>query len=72
MNMPYMRKTNEDFLNWILSQKNGLYYPGEYMGGANSPLRFCMTHRGNMGKNVGLPLLCRLRTSGSGRFQSVL
>ncbi len=29
MNMPYMRKTNKKFLNWIVSQRNGLYYPGK-------------------------------------------
>ena len=29
MNMPYMRKTNKAFLDWILAQKNGLYYPGK-------------------------------------------
>ncbi|KAI3432850.1 hypothetical protein D9Q98_010433 [Chlorella vulgaris] len=28
MNMPYMRQTNQKFVTWILSQKNGLYYPG--------------------------------------------
>ena len=28
-NMHYMRKTNKEFIQWILSQKNGLYYPGE-------------------------------------------
>jgi hypothetical protein len=31
MNMPYMRKTNKKFLSWILSQKNGLYYPGKLL-----------------------------------------
>ena len=30
MNMPYVRKTNKKFLNWIVSQKNGLYYPGKW------------------------------------------
>jgi hypothetical protein len=28
LNMPHMRKTNRKFLDWIVSQKNGLYYPG--------------------------------------------
>ncbi|EFN52174.1 expressed protein [Chlorella variabilis] len=32
MNMPFMRKTNKKFLNWIVSQRNGLYYPGKWYG----------------------------------------
>ena len=28
LNMVYMRKTNRAFLEWILAQKNGLYYEG--------------------------------------------
>jgi hypothetical protein len=28
MNMPYMRKTNKAFVEWIFAQKNGLYYEG--------------------------------------------
>lgn len=29
MNIPYLRKTNEAFVNWILQQKNGLYFDGK-------------------------------------------
>ena len=29
MNMAYMRKTNNVFVDWIFAQKNGLYYEGE-------------------------------------------
>lgn len=28
MNMGYMRKTNQAFIDWIFAQKNGLYYEG--------------------------------------------
>ncbi|KAL4447483.1 hypothetical protein ABPG75_004702 [Micractinium tetrahymenae] len=28
MNIPYLRKTNADFISWILKQKNGLYFDG--------------------------------------------
>ncbi len=37
MNMPFMRKTNKKFLNWIVSQRNGLYYPGKCQGLRSSP-----------------------------------
>lgn len=29
MNIPYLRKTNAAFVDWILSQQNGLYFEGE-------------------------------------------
>ncbi len=29
MNIPYLRKTNAAFVEWILSQENGLYFEGE-------------------------------------------
>lgn len=29
MNIPYLRKTNAAFVEWILSQQNGLYFEGE-------------------------------------------
>lgn len=28
MNIPYLRKTNADFISWILKQQNGLYFDG--------------------------------------------
>jgi len=28
-NLPYMRQTNADFINWILTNNNGLYFVGE-------------------------------------------
>ena len=28
-NMPFMKKTNADFIDWILNQHNGLYYGRE-------------------------------------------
>jgi hypothetical protein len=28
MNMAYMRKTNQAFVDWIFAQRNGLYYEG--------------------------------------------
>lgn len=28
-NMPYMVKTNKAFTSWLLSNKNGMYFPGE-------------------------------------------
>jgi hypothetical protein len=34
MNMPYLRKTSKAFIKWIFSQKNGLYYEGEWVGGS--------------------------------------
>lgn len=29
-NMPYMVKTNKAFTSWLLSNKNGMYFPGEH------------------------------------------
>ena len=29
-NMPFMKKTNADFIDWILSQHNGLHYGSEH------------------------------------------
>ena len=29
MNMPYLRQTNKQFIDWILEQRNGLYFDGE-------------------------------------------
>lgn len=34
-NMPYMVKTNKEFIGWIFSQKNGMYFPGERCISAN-------------------------------------
>ncbi len=31
-NLPYMKQTNTDFINWILSQHNGLYFGCEQGG----------------------------------------
>lgn len=28
-NLPYMRRTNQAFVNWTLSQRNGLWFEGE-------------------------------------------
>ncbi len=29
-NMPFMRKTNDEFVDWILNQHNGLHYGSEH------------------------------------------
>ena len=34
MNMPYLRQTNKQFIDWILEQRNGLYFDGALPVGA--------------------------------------
>ena len=57
LHMPYMKKTNDEFINWILTQHNGLDYGSEpnFMNTAEPYIHEAMAHNASqhMGLNKG-------------------
>lgn len=71
-NLPYMRRTNKAFVDWTLSQRNGLWFEGALA----HCVTVCPSDRCTDSTTPNVPLLVcvsfRLRASGPGCLPPVL
>ena len=76
MNMPYLRQTNKQFIDWILEQRNGLYFDGEppaWFNRVDCLLGSSDSHKLILLNNWSLWLFWhRVRSTGPGCHQPIL